>query len=136
MEFYEDQLFECEIIDEAQYIKNHNTQVARSVKIIQAGFRAALTGTPVENRLSELWSIFDYVMPGFLFPYNKFREEIESPIVIDNDEKQLQFLQKMIAPFILRRLKKDVLAFLPEKIEKNMFAKMDGEQWEIYQAHV
>ncbi|MFQ9193753.1 MAG: SNF2 helicase associated domain-containing protein [Candidatus Gastranaerophilaceae bacterium] len=136
VEFYEDQLFECEIIDEAQYIKNHNTQVARSVKIIQAGFRAALTGTPVENRLSELWSIFDYVMPGFLYPYNKFREEIESPIVIDNDEKQLQFLQKMIAPFILRRLKKDVLAFLPEKIEKNMFAKMDGEQWEIYQAHV
>ena len=70
VEFYENYFFECQVIDEAQYIKNHNTQVAKAVKLIRADFKVALTGTPVENRLSELWSIFDYIMPGFLYTYN------------------------------------------------------------------
>ena len=91
---------------------------------------------PVENRLSELWSIFDYIMPGFLYTYNKFREEIEAPIALLDDKLSLENLQRMIAPFVLRRLKKDVLKFLPDKIEKNMYAQMDGEQRELYQAHV
>ena len=136
VEFYEGITFNCQIIDEAQYIKNHNTQVAKAVKRVHAGFKAALTGTPVENRLSELWSIFDYIMPGFLYNYNTFREQIEAPVVMKEDSEALRFLQKMIGPFVLRRLKKDVLKFLPDKIEKNMYAKMEGEQWEIYQAHV
>lgn len=76
---YEGYKFRCEIIDEAQYIKNANTQAAKAVKEVQADFRLALTGTPVENRLSELWSIFDYLMPGFLYSYKKFREEVEIP---------------------------------------------------------
>ena len=78
---YENMTFSSQIIDEAQYIKNHNTQAAKAVKMVNAGFKLALTGTPVENRLSELWSIFDYLMPGFLYSYQRFREELELPIV-------------------------------------------------------
>lgn len=90
----------------------------------------------MENRLGELWSIFDYLMPGYLFSYSRFREELELPIIQQQDEDALHRIQKMIAPFILRRLKKDVLKDLPEKLEKNMYAKMTGEQQELYQAHV
>ena len=73
--------------DEAQYIKNHSTAAAKSVKIIKSSYRYALTGTPIENRLSELWSIFDYLMPGFLYNYDRFRKEIETPIVKHKEEK-------------------------------------------------
>lgn len=133
---YEELNFACQIIDEAQYIKNHATQAARAVKSVTAGFRLALTGTPVENRLSELWSIFDYLMPGFLFSYARFREELETPIVTGGDREAAARLQKMVRPFLLRRLKKDVLSDLPDKVEKNMYAVMEGEQKELYDAHV
>lgn len=136
LEVYEGSSFYCQIIDEAQYIKNHSTQAARAVKEIQAGCRFALTGTPIENRLSELWSIFDYLMPGFLYSYQRFRDELEQPIVQYGKEEQMQRLQKMIRPFILRRLKKDVLTDLPDKLEENMYAKMEGEQQVLYDAHV
>lgn len=135
-EVYEDMKFAVEVIDEAQYIKNHNTQAAKAVKEIDAGFKLALTGTPVENRLSELWSIFDYLMPGFLYAYQRFREEVEIPIVQSQDEQAMKRLQKMIHPFILRRLKKDVLTDLPDKLEKNMYAVLEGEQQKLYDAHV
>ncbi len=125
-----------QILDEAQFIKNHSTQAARSVKAVRSRFRLALTGTPVENRLSELWSIFDFVMPGFLFSYSRFREEMEAPIMNKGDEEASESLQKMIRPFVMRRLKKDVLSDLPDKIEKNMYAAMEGEQKELYAAHV
>ncbi len=128
--------FFCQVIDEAQFIKNHNTQACRAVKEIQAGCRLALTGTPVENRLSELWSVFDYLMPGFFFSYQRFREELEQPIVQQQDTKAMERLQKMIRPFVLRRLKKDVLKDLPDKLEEEMYAGMEGEQREIYDAHV
>lgn len=133
---YEKFRFRCQIIDEAQYIKNHNTQAAKAVKLINAEFKLALTGTPVENRLSELWSIFDYLMPGFLYSYPKFREELEIPIVQEQKEEKIRRLQKMIRPFVLRRVKKDVLSDLPDKLEKNMYAKLEGEQQELYDAHV
>ena len=97
-----------EAIDEAQYIKNQTTHAAKSVRLINSSFRMALTGTPMENRLSELWSIFDYLMPGFLYGYTRFRSEIETPIVSDKDEDAMTRLRAMIHPFILRRLKKDV----------------------------
>lgn len=90
----------------------------------------------MENRLGELWSIFDYLMPGYLFSYSRFREKLELPIIQQQDEDALHRIQKMIAPFILRRLKKDVLKDLPEKLEKNMYARMTGEQQDLYQAHV
>ena len=128
--------FYCQILDEAQYIKNHNTQSAKAVKEIQAGCRFALTGTPIENRLSELWSIFDYLMPGFLYGYQRFRAEIESPAVQGQDENAMGKLQKMVRPFILRRLKKDVLTDLPDKLEECMYVHMEGEQWKLYCAHV
>lgn len=127
--------FHYQIIDEAQFIKNQGNQTTRTVKDIQAEFRMALTGTPVENRLSELWSIFDYVMPGFLYKYQRFRKEVESPIIKNQDRDALDRLQKMIGPFVLRRAKKDVLKELPDKIEKCMFAQMEGEQQDIYRAH-
>jgi superfamily II DNA or RNA helicase len=136
VEVYSELSFFCQIIDEAQYIKNHNTKAARAVKKISSGFRVALTGTPVENQLSELWSIFDYLMPGFLYHYKKFREELEIPIVQNTDSRILERLQKMITPFVLRRLKKDVLKELPDKLEENVYAPLEGEQQKLYDARV
>lgn len=133
---YEDAEFFCQVIDEAQYIKNSGTQAAKAVKLINSRFRLALTGTPVENRLSELWSIFDYLMPGFLYHYKRFKEQIEQPIVHDDNRQVLERLQKMIQPFVLRRLKKDVLKDLPDKVEENMYVQMQGEQQKLYDAHV
>jgi SNF2 family DNA or RNA helicase len=136
VEIYQEIPFFCEVIDEAQYIKNYNTKAARAVKKINAGFRVALTGTPVENRLSELWSIFDYLMPGFLYGYKRFREEFEIPVVQDGEKEVLERLQKLIGPFVLRRLKKEVLKDLPDKLEENVFAPLSGEQQRLYHAHV
>ena len=127
--------FVVQIIDEAQYIKNHGTQVAKAVKEIRSEFRLALTGTPVENRLSELWSIFDFLMPGFLYSYEKFRKEIELPAVQYSNSDAMERLQKMIRPFVLRRLKRDVLKDLPDKLEKDMFSPLESEQKELYEAH-
>lgn len=127
--------FAVQIIDEAQYIKNHGTQAAKAVKEIRSEFRLALTGTPVENRLSELWSIFDFLMPGFLYSYEKFRKEIELPAVQRSNSDAMERLQKMIRPFVLRRLKRDVLKDLPDKLEKDMFSPLESEQKELYEAH-
>lgn len=135
-DIYKDIVFGIQVIDEAQYIKNPGTQAAKGVKKITASFKLALTGTPIENRLSELWSIFDYLMPGFLYTYQRFREEIEIPIAVNRDENKMQRLQRMIRPFVLRRLKSDVLKDLPEKLEENVFARMQGEQSALYNAHV
>ena len=132
---YQNLDFAVQIIDEAQYIKNHGTQVAKAVKEIRSEFRLALTGTPVENRLSELWSIFDFLMPGFLYSYEKFRKEIELPAVQYSNSDAMERLQKMIRPFVLRRLKRDVLKDLPDKLEKDMFSPLESEQKELYEAH-
>ena len=132
---YQKLAFAVEIIDEAQYIKNHGTQAAKAVKEIRSEFRLALTGTPVENRLSELWSIFDFLIPGFLYSYEKFRKEIELPAVQYGNSEAMERLQKMIRPFVLRRLKKDVLKDLPDKLEKDMFSPLESEQKELYEAH-
>ncbi len=133
---YDGHQFRFEIIDEAQYIKTHTTAAAKSVKLIQAITRFALTGTPIENRLSELWSIFDYLMPGFLFAYENFRVQMEVPIVKNEDQEALERLHRMIAPFILRRNKKDVLKDLPDKLEEIRFAGMSGKQQKLYDAQV
>ena len=127
--------FANEIIDEAQYIKNQTTHASKSVRLVNSSFRMALTGTPMENRLSELWSIFDYLMPGFLYGYMRFRNELETPIVSDQDEDAMTRLRAMIHPFILRRLKKDVLKELPEKQEEIVTIELAGEQKKLYQAH-
>ena len=77
--------FDFQILDEAQYIKNHTTAASKAVKVIHSKTRLALTGTPIENRLSELWSIFDYLMPGFLYKYETFKKSFETPIVKNKD---------------------------------------------------
>lgn len=133
---YEDAEFMYQVIDEAQYIKNHTTAVAKSVKLIKSKQRYALTGTPIENRLSELWSIFDYLMPGFLYRYDAFKKQLEKPIVKEKDEGVSEKLKRMVAPFILRRLKQDVLKDLPEKMEEIRYAKMESEQQQVYDAQV
>ena len=133
---YEKCQFEYQVIDEAQYIKNHTIAAAKAVKVIKSIHRFALTGTPIENRLSELWSIFDYLMPGFLYTYEAFRKEMETPIAKHQDKQALARLQKMTAPFILRRRKEDVLKDLPEKLEEVRYVRLEGEQQKLYDGQV
>ncbi len=134
LEEYAPLRFHYHILDEAQYIKNSHTQNAKAVKAIHSRQRFALTGTPVENRLSELWSIFDFLMPGILFSYARFRARFEYPIVRLEDERALERLNRMVSPFILRRLKQDVLTELPPKTERVLPATMDDAQETVYRA--
>ena len=120
------------IADEAQYLKNSNTQNAKTIKQIKADTRYALTGTPIENSLAELWSIFDFIMPGYLFSYKQFKTMYEVPIVKDNDEKSMAKLKMLIEPFILRRSKKEVLTELPDKTITVLNNEMEEEQRNIY----
>ncbi len=133
---YGNKRFEAIVIDEAQYIKNHTTKAAKAVKAINAGVHLALTGTPIENRLSELWSIFDFLMPGYLGRYESFREDYERPITTSQDEVARERLKRKIKPFILRRLKQDVLKDLPDKEENIVYSRLEGEQYKLYQARV
>ncbi|MEG2348285.1 MAG: SNF2 helicase associated domain-containing protein [Clostridia bacterium] len=132
IEEYKDITFKYVIADEAQYIKNNNTKNAKALKKIKGKNRFALTGTPIENSLSELWSIFDYIMPGYLFSYKKFKDEFETLIIKENDSSAMQRLQKLVAPFILRRIKKEVLKELPEKTETVLYSKMGEAQEKLY----
>ena len=132
---YEGVHFRYQVIDEAQYIKNASTQSARAVKSLDVQTRFALTGTPVENRLGELWSIFDYLMPGFLFGSKFFKKEYEVPIIRDGDAAALERLKRMIGPFVLRRIKKDVLKELPDKMEEVVYSNFEPEQKKLYAAN-
>ena len=123
------------LLDEAQNIKNASSLQAKAVKTLRARTRFAMTGTPIENRLSELWSIFDFLMPGYRYTYKKFKERFEAPVVRDADEKARENLHMLVAPFILRRMKKDVLGDLPEKVESVMENEMTAEQKKLYAAH-
>ncbi len=134
--YYNGISFHYVIIDEAQYIKNHTTAAAKAVKVINSQMRIAMTGTPIENRLSELWSIFDFLMPGFLYNYETFKKEIETPVVKNGDEGVMARLQKMVSPFIMRRLKMDVLKDLPDKLEEVRYVKFDKKQQTVYDAQV
>ena len=123
----------CVTLDEAQYIKNQQTLSAQAVKTLDAQVRFALTGTPIENRLSEMWSIFDFLMPGLLGSYERFRERYEEAVVA-GDEEATKRLRAAVEPFILRRLKRDVLADLPEKLERVVSCRMTREQRRLYVA--
>ena len=131
---YEKRKFRYCFLDEAQHIKNPNTQNARSVKKLHTGGYFALTGTPIENTLTELWSIFDYLMPGYLLSHKKFKEHYETPIVREENKQAMQDLKQHVMPFILRRMKKDVLTELPDKVERNMINEMTAKQAKVYQA--
>ena len=131
-----DYLFRYIIADEAQYIKNNLTKNAKAIKEIRAVSRFALTGTPIENSLSELWSIFDFIMPGYLFSYNKFKNSYEVPIIKDGDTQSMNKLKMMIEPFILRRVKEKVLSELPDKTITVLNNEMNDEQKKIYLSFV
>ena len=131
---YTEAPFSRVILDEAQYIKNPGTQVAKAAKCLPSRTRLALTGTPIENRTAELWSIFDFLMPGVLGSRDAFAKMYESPIE-GGDERTTARLRCLVAPFILRRLKTDVLADLPDKTESVVYARMTGEQDKLYRAN-
>lgn len=134
IELYENRNFKYCFLDEAQHVKNPNTLNAQSVKKINAKSYFALTGTPIENTLTELWSIFDFVLPGYLGTHKSFSKRFEVPIVKNDDKQALRELSRHIKPFILRRMKKTVLKELPEKIESKMTNEMTDEQTKLYQA--
>lgn len=136
VELYDSYQFEYIILDEAQYIKNPKTKNATSVKLLKAKHRFALTGTPIENSLAELWSIFDFLMPDYLYNYHYFQSHYETPIVKNHDEKKQQELKHLISPFILRRNKRDVLKELPEKIEKTLTLEFSEEENKLYLANL
>ena len=135
----EDVEFKYIFADEAQYIKNNNTKNAKAIKKIKAETRFALTGTPIENSLSELWSIFDFIMPGYLFSYKKFKELYEIPITRAEDGESdivISKLKKLIEPFVLRRIKKEVLQELPDKMITVLNSEMTDEQRDIYMSYL
>lgn len=121
------QSWEILVFDEAQRAKNPHTKGSRAVRTIPAGFRVALTGTPIENRLGELWSIMDLVVPGYLGSERAFRQAFRSPTSAD-----LLRLRKLLAPFTLRRVKEAVLSDLPAKHEELAFCRLSGRQAELY----
>ena len=128
--------FKYIIADEAQYIKNNNTQNFKAIKEIKAETRYALTGTPIENSLSELWSIFDFVKHGYIFSYKKFKELYENTIVKCEDSSAMKKLKMLIEPFILRRIKEDVLTELPDKTITILNNEMEDEQYKIYVSYM
>lgn len=148
-----EQRFNVMALDEAQYIKNHTTKIAKAVKAVAADHRFALTGTPIENRLSELWSIFDFLMPGLLGSYKRFHERYELPIsnaraadgstaegraaaqVNPEAARVSRQLQSLVGVFIKRRLKSQVLTDLPDKLETTLTVRLAGEQRKLYAAH-
>lgn len=135
-EYYNKLDFEVMAIDEAQSIKNATTGITKCVKKINAKVKFALTGTPLENNVTELWSIFDYIMPGYLTNLKDFNTKYGIKDIDEKFTKALIDLQKQIAPFILRRKKSDVLTELPPKIENNIFIDLNEKQKSVYAMEV
>ena len=133
---YDGLSFSVVVLDEAQYIKNQKAAVSKAVRVLKADHRFALTGTPIENRLSELWSIFDFLMPGFLYSAPEFASRFEGPIMKQKDAEVTAKLAKMTEPFILRRKKADVLKDLPDKLEETRSSEMSEDQRQLYDAQL
>jgi SNF2 family DNA or RNA helicase len=136
IDLYGDIVFSSIILDEAQHIKNETSKAAQSAKKLIASNRFALTGTPMENHLGEFWSIFDFVLPGHLGSRYSFSKLYEKPITKEQDLEKSEALRALIKPFLLRRLKRDVLPELPEKIESQIVIEMSEEQKRVYAATV
>ncbi|MCD8391453.1 MAG: DEAD/DEAH box helicase [Firmicutes bacterium] len=131
---YKNLRFKYMFIDEAQNIKNEKTLNAHAVKRINAECRFAVTGTPIENSLSELWSVFDYIMPGYLYSHREFNARYTVPISKDGNGESAGELRSKIKPFIMRRMKSEVLTELPEKIEETIYADLTVPQKNMYAA--
>ncbi|MGL4850464.1 MAG: DEAD/DEAH box helicase [Clostridium sp.] len=134
IDVYKTLKFDFMILDEAQYIKNPGARITRACKEIKANSKFALTGTPIENSLLELWSIFDFIMEGYLFDKKTFNSKYNRNL--SEEEVLIKDLKKLTTPFILRRLKRDVLDELPEKIEKIVYVDMTKEQKKVYSAYI
>ena len=132
-EHYRGLEFDTAVLDEAQHIKNRQTQNAQAVKAIRARHKLVLTGTPMENSVLDLWSIFDFLMPGYLGAAADFRERYEIPIMRRRDAETQARLARRLRPFVLRRRKREVAADLPEKIEQVSFCELNPEQRAVYQ---
>ncbi len=133
LERYQQFEFDTVILDEAQHIKNRATQNAQAVKMIRTQHRLVLTGTPLENSVLDLWSIFDFLMPGYLGSAKDFKERYEVPIAREKSAETQARLARRLKPFILRRLKRDVAKDLPAKIEQVTFCELNDEQRALYQ---
>jgi superfamily II DNA or RNA helicase len=133
LERYQQFEFDKVILDEAQHIKNRATQNAQAVKMIRSQHRLVLTGTPLENSVLDLWSIFDFLMPGYLGSAKDFKERYEVPIAREKSAETQARLARRLKPFILRRLKRDVAKDLPAKIEQVTFCELNDEQRALYQ---
>lgn len=120
------------VLDEAQNIKNSNAKTAKEIRKINADWKVALTGTPMENHLGELWSIFRAVSPGVLGAWEQFRKKFASPIEKDNDDERRLALSRIISPFILRRSKSEVLTDLPDRSESNLLIELTPEERKRY----
>ncbi len=136
LEHYNNYNFRFCILDEAQFIKNHATLKAQSVKQIKSEVRFVLTGTPIENTVVDLWSLFDFLMPNYLYNYSSFKNSYEKEIIGKKDGNMIKKLVKKITPFILRRTKKEVLDDLPDKLETVRYAQMGTSQQKIYEAQL
>jgi superfamily II DNA or RNA helicase len=132
-ERYRELEFDIAVLDEAQHIKNRQTQNAQAVKSVRARQRLVLTGTPLENSVLDLWSIFDFLMPGYLGTAQDFRERYELPITREKDGPAQARLARRLRPFLLRRLKKEVAADLPAKLEQVSFCELTPDQRSAYQ---
>ena len=124
--------FRYVVLDESQNIKNAMSQTAQAVKMLDSDHRLALSGTPIENRLEELWSVFDFLMPGFLFNVAEFNFRYVNPIMERQDKTVEKRLKMQIYPFILRRMKRDVAKDLPDKVENIAYCEMTPEQKDFY----
>lgn len=135
VDFYKSIPFGYAILDEAQHIKNRTTRNAQSVKMIQAAHKLILTGTPIENALDELWSLFDFLMPGLLSSYDRFVEKYIRHFSPSLPGKHLEGLRRKVAPFILRRMKKDVLDDLPPVSEITYYCHLSDVQKSLYSSY-
>jgi SNF2 family DNA or RNA helicase len=124
--------FDTVVLDEAQHIKNRQTQNAQAVKAIRSQHRLVLTGTPLENSVLDLWSIFDFLMPGYLGTAQDFRDRYEQPITKTRDADAQARLARRLKPFLLRRLKREVAKELPDKLEQISFCDLSDEQAQVY----
>jgi len=129
------QKWQIVVIDEAQNIKNHDTAQAKAIKAIPASVRIAMSGTPVENRLSEFWSIMDFVNKGYLGNNKLFKVNYGDPIQVYNDEAVVNKFKKITAPFMMRRMKTDksIISDLPDKVEQNQYALLTKQQAALYE---
>lgn len=132
-ERYRELEFDTVVLDEAQHIKNRQTQNAQAVKAVRSRHRLVLTGTPLENSVLDLWSIFDFLMPGYLGSAQDFRERYEVPLLRDKNSEVQARLARRLRPFILRRLKKEVAQDLPAKLEQVSFCELTEDQRAVYQ---